>query len=105
MPAQDRSAAQARVQANLQSFQAEFFNSQMWDTLAWLNFDSLKRKMSDAISGGVTKTEAKGLWARRRFVQVDAQTTNGLDPIAVKLRLSLEIPKKASASPIKNFST
>ena len=78
----DRETAVAKTKADLQEFQGLLFAGKKFDPSVWLNFDTLKRRMQDTMTGAVTKAEVRDLFvADQSLKKLNERITTGIGRI------------------------
>jgi hypothetical protein len=83
----DRETAIAKTRADIQEFQNLMMTNKNWKPSEWLNFEDLKRKMSEAMEGAVTKVEVRDFSvAADSLVALNQRITAGLGAIEVRLK-------------------
>ena len=81
----DRETAIAKTRADIQEFQNLMMTNKNWKPSEWLNFEDLKRKMSEAMEGAVTKVEVRDFSvAADSLVALNQRITAGLGAIQVR---------------------
>ena len=83
----DREKAIAKTRGDIQEIQNLMMTNKNWKPTEWLNFEGLKRKMSEAMEGATTKAELRDLTVSPdSLARLNQRISSGLGDIEVRLK-------------------